>query len=387
VNFELDAELVDLRARVRRFVDDELLPLEQEMGPQETLSPELLARFRARTKELGLWMHDIPKEFGGLGMGLLAKAIILAEIGRQITVPWRNQSIFGPLVGPILYQLDDAQKERYLYPVLRGERIGCFAQTEPNAGSDPASMTTSAVRDGDDYVINGHKWFIGWGDIADFIQLVAVTDPEKKARGGISVFLVDSDTPGVRHVRKINTISRTKPSELIFENVRVPADRMVGKPGQGFRLAQEWITEGRVRHAARSMGVISRCLDLAAKRALERVTFGRPLADRQAIQWMIVEMYQHLHQLRLMTYEVAWKADRGMDVRNESYMCKYFGDESAFAAADRCMQIYGALGLTTDLPIELFWREQRANMITEGSTEVLKTTLARHILKEYASVD
>jgi acyl-CoA dehydrogenase len=387
LNFELDPELADLQTRVRRFVDEELLPLERELASAEVLLPEMLAHLRERTKELGLWMYDIPKEFGGLGLGLFAKTIVLAEIGRQIAVPWRNQSIFGPFVAPILYQLDDEQKERYLYPVLRCEKIGCFAQTEPGAGSDPSSMTTSAVRDGDEYVINGHKWFIGWGDVADFIQLVCVTDPEKGARGGLSVLLVDMDTPGVRHVRKIDTISRTRPSELIFENVRVPANRLVGTPGQGFRMAQEWITEGRVRHAARSMGVISRCLDLAAKRALERVTFGRPLADRQAIQWMIVDMYQHLHQLRLMTYECSWKSDRGMNVRNESYMCKYFGDEMAFQAADRCMQIYGALGLTSDLPIELFWREQRANMITEGSTEVLKTTLARHILKEYASVD
>jgi acyl-CoA dehydrogenase len=385
LNFELDPELADLQTRVRRFVDEELLPLERELASAEVLLPEMLAHLRERTKELGLWMYDIPKEFGGLGLGLFAKTIVLAEIGRQIAVPWRNQSIFGPFVAPILYQLDDEQKERYLYPVLRCEKIGCFAQTEPGAGSDPSSMTTSAVRDGDEYVINGHKWFIGWGDVADFIQLVCVTDPEKGARGGLSVLLVDMDTPGVRHVRKIDTISRTRPSELIFENVRVPANRLVGTPGQGFRMAQEWITEGRVRHAARSMGVISRCLDLAAKRALERVTFGRPLADRQAIQWMIVDMYQHLHQLRLMTYECSWKSDRGMNVRNESYMCKYFGDEMAFQAADRCMQIYGALGLTSDLPIELFWREQRANMITEGSTEVLKTTLARHILKEYAA--
>ena len=198
MNFELDPELADLQTRVRRFVDEELLPLERELASAEVLPQPLFEQLRARTKELGLWMYDIPKEHGGQGLGLMAKTIVLAEIGRQIAVPWRNQSIFGPFVAPILYQLDDEQRERYLYPVLRCEKIGCFAQTEPGAGSDPSSMTTSAVRDGDEYVINGHKWFIGWGDVADFIQLVCVTDPEKGARGGLSVLLVDMDTPGVR---------------------------------------------------------------------------------------------------------------------------------------------------------------------------------------------
>ncbi len=383
MNYELPPELAELQQRLRAFVDTELIPLEAEMSDLETLPPEVQTRLEGRVKKLGLWNYDVPTAYGGLGYGQLARVVVAAEIGRQITVPWR-QSIFGPLVGPILYQLPHEQKERYLLPVLRGEKIACFAQTEPGAGTDPANMQCSAVRDGDDYVINGHKWFIGQGDVADFIQLVAVTDPEKKARGGISVFLVDMDTPGVRHVRKIKTISRTQPSELIFENVRVPADRMASDSGQGFRLAQEWITIGRMRHAARAMGVITRCLELAAKRALSRETFGRPLADRQAVQWMLVDMYQNLHHLRLSTYEAAAKADSGIDIRRESYMCKYFGDESAFAAADRCMQIHGALGLTTDLPIAAFWREQRANMITEGATEVLKTVLARQILKDYA---
>lgn len=385
MDYELPAELKDLQARARRFVDEELIPIELETCRDAKIAPALRARLEAKAQEHGLWRLDVPAEFGGRGLGLLANVVVWSEMARTVALPPRGPGVLGPEVRPLLYELNPEQRERYLYPVLRGEKKACFAQTEPNAGTDPASMATSAVRDGDAYVINGSKWYIGHADIADFVQLVAVTDPVKRARGGISVFLVDMDSPGVSIVREIPTMFREKPYELRFENVRVPAANLVGEEGQGFGLAQGWITAGRVRHAARALGVIARCLELAATRALERRTFGAPLSERQAVQWMIVDMYQDLHTLRLTTYDTAARSERGEDVRRESYMCKYMGDEAAFKAADRCMQIYGALGLTTDLPIETFWREQRGFMITEGATEVLKTTLARHIFRDYAN--
>lgn len=383
MDFELPDELKALRDDVRRFVDEELIPIELETSGEGKVAPALRAQLEAKAKALGLWQVDVPREFGGRGFGLLANVVVWSEMGRTVALPPRGPGVFGPEVRPLLYALNESQRERYLYPALRGERISCFAQTEPQAGTDPANMKTTAVRDGDAYVINGTKWFIGHADIADFIQLVAATDLEKKARGGISVFLVDMDSPGVRIVREIKTMMRERPFELAFENVRVPAENLIGEEGQGFGLAQQWITAGRIRHAARAMGVIDRCLELAAKRALSRETFGQPLAQRQSVQWMIVDMYQNLHQLRLMTYQAAAKAERGEDIRRESYLCKYAGDEAAFSAADRCMQIHGALGLTTDLPIQTFWHDQRSFLITEGATEVLKTTLARHILRDY----
>lgn len=384
MDFELSGELRALKANLREFVDEELIPIELETCREPKLAPQLRERLEQRAKARGLWQLDVPVEFGGKGFGLLANVIVWSEMSRTVALPPRGPGILGPEVRPLLYELNDAQKEKYLYPVIRGEKKACFAQTEPQAGTDPANMKTTAVRDGNDYVINGTKWYIGHADIADFCQLVAATDPEKKARGGISLFLVDMDTPGVKVTREIKTMVRERPYEIVFENARVPASNLVGEEGQGFRLAQQWITAGRVRHAARGMGVIERCLDLAARRALERETFGRPLSDRQAVQWMIVDMYQTLYQLRLMTYDTATRSERGEDVRRESYMCKYFGDESSFKAADRCMEIYGALGITTDMPIETFWREQRTFIITEGAPEVLRTTLARHIFSDYA---
>jgi acyl-CoA dehydrogenase len=188
----------------------------------------------------------------------------------------------------------------------------------------------------------------------------------------------------VRIVRQIETMMRDRPFEIAFEDVHVPLANRIGQEGQGFGFGQAWLTEGRLKHAARGIGVIERCLELAATRAAGRSTFGAPLADRQSIQWMLVDMYLHLNQLKLMTYSTAAAHDRGEDVRYDSYMCKYFGDESSFAAADACMQIFGGLGLTTDTPIETFWRDQRSMIITEGATEVLKLTLARDILKQYA---
>jgi alkylation response protein AidB-like acyl-CoA dehydrogenase len=216
----------------------------------------------------------------------LARTVIFEELGRSIALPPRNRGAMGP--GPILLRLTEPQRERFLYPALRGEKFACFAQTEPGAGGDPAAMETTAVLDGDVYVVNGTKRFIGFVDETDFVQLFASTDRSKGARGVTA--------------------------------------------------------------------------------------FGAPLAQRQSIQWMLVDMYLTLKQLRLMTYQTALRYDRGEDVRHDSYMCKYFGDESSFTAADRCMQIHGGIGLTTDFPIETFWRDQRSFTITEGPTEILKMT-------------
>jgi acyl-CoA dehydrogenase len=264
--------------------------------------------------------------------------------------------------------------------VIRGERRSCFAQTEADAGSDPGGMRTTAVRDGADYVINGVKRFITGADEADFAQVFAVTDAQKKSRGGISAFLVDMDTPGVKVTASYDLMVDDKPCEVIFDHVRVPAKNLIGKEGEGFRLAQSWINAGRLRHGARSLGVMERCLELATAYAKQRKTFGAPLADRQSVQWPIIDIHMDAHKLRLMLHHAAWKFDRGEDCREEAYMVKIFGDERSFWAADRCMQIHGGMGLSKELPIERFFRDQRSMMITEGAIEVLRMALARMIL-------
>ena len=292
-------------------------------------------------------------------------------------------NIFGPIVSPILYFLNDEQKERYLYPVLEGKMRHCFAQTEPDAGGDPGNMRTTAVRDGDDYIFNGTKRFITGAADADFAQVIAATDREKGSRGGISAFLVDMDTPGVNLLRAQETMMHDRPWEIAFEDVRVPAENMIGGEGDGFKFAQNWISAGRIRHGARGIGVIERCLEMGASYAKQRSTFGSPLAERQSVQWMLVDSYADLHMLKLMVYAAASKHDDGGDIRYDSYIVKYFGDTKSFEAADKCMQIHGGLGLTTDLPIEHMWRDQRSFIITEGPTEILKMALSRHVLRQY----
>jgi acyl-CoA dehydrogenase len=374
-----------LRKRVRAFVDELLIPLEGQSIAGTDLKPEIRARLEDEAKRRDLWNLHVPPEFGGQAGDMLSRIVIWQELGRTTAIPPRRTAVFGPDPGPILYQLAEHQREAYLWPVLRGEKKCAFAQTEPGAGADPAGMSTTAVRDGDHYVINGRKRFIGFADEADFIQVVALTDPVKRARGGISTFLVDTDTPGFRVVRRLETMMVDRPTELEFVNVRVPAANLIGTEGDGFRLAQSWITEGRLaRHGARGSGVIERCLELGVAYAGERETFGTKLADRQSIQFMLVDMYQHLYQIRLMLYDVARRFDAGEDVRTESYICKYFGDEAAFHAADRCMQIHGAIGLTTDYPIETFWKQSRSFIITEGPTEVMKMVIARKVFADFA---
>ena len=341
------------------------------------------ADLERKAKALGLHGYDVPQEYGGQGLGLIAKVIVWAELARSILLPTRGRDVFGPYVSPILYHLDEEQKKKYLLPTIRGEMKWCLAQTEPDAGGDPGAMRTTAVRQGDHYIVNGMKRFITAADEADHMQLIAATDRSKGSRGGISAFIVDMKTPGVKLLRPQELVIDDRPWEIAFENVKVPVENRIGEEGDGFKHAQNWINLGRVRHGARGIGVIERCLELGAGYAKQRVTFGKPLAERQAVQWMLVDSFMELHQLRLMVYDAAWKYDQGRDIRTEAYMAKIFGDTQSFLAADRCMEIHGGMGLATDLPIEKLWRDQRSMMITEGPIEILKMTLARHVLRTY----
>ena len=245
-------------------------------------------------------------------------------------------------------------------------------------------MRTTAVREGDSYVINGVKRFISGAHKADFMQLMAATDRSKGSRGGISCFIVDMATPGVKLTTSYETMMGDRPCEIVFDNVRIPATNRVGAEGEGFKLGQQWIGVGRVKHGARALGVAERCLEMATSYAKQRVTFGKPLAERQAIQFMLVDSYVELNAARLMVYQAASKIEAGEDARVEGYICKSYADEMAFRVADRCMQIHGGIALTTDLPIEKFWRQQRSYRITEGATEVMKMVIARHVLRTYS---
>jgi len=369
-------ELEEFRRSLRRFVERELMPFEQGvMGNDEREAIQKKAR------AAGYWLMEVPEHLGGQGLGLSGMAVFWHEISRTTAVPARDHSLFGPVPGPILLSLEAVQKERYLDPVLAGKKTTCFAQTEPDAGSDPASMRTRAERNGPDYVINGIKRFITHADKADFVQLMAVTDPAKGARGGISCFLVDMNAPGVRISAKHQTMMGDAPCEIVFDNVHVDADNRVGAEGEGFAAAQRWLSEGRLRHGARACGVAERCLDMTLDYVKQRKTFGEPLAERQGVQWILADCFTELHATKLMVRDAAAKLDAGEEARAETFMVKVYGDEMGFRVADRCLQLHGGIGLTTELPLEKLWRDQRSFMITEGPTEVLRTALAKLILR------
>jgi len=382
MDFSVPEELRAFQQMVRRFVDKELIPLENT--EPRGLLPATRERLRALTRDMGLWLLDVPESLGGQGLSMLGQSIFWEEFSRSVATLPRDFYIIGPVVGAVLVQLKGEQKERYLDPVLRGEKFPCFAQTEPDAGTDPAAMRTRAVRDGDHYVINGVKRFITDAEKADFAQVMAITDPVKGARGGVSCILVDMDTPGVKVTTQYKTMMGESPCEVVFQDARVPVKNLIGKEGDGFRLAQEWITRGRIlRHGARSCGVAERCLEMGASYAKQRVTFGAPLADRQSIQWMLADTYTELQAARHLVRHAAWKIDQGEDVRTESHIAKMYSVEMGFRAADRCLQIHGGIGLTTDFQVEKFWRDQRPYLITEGAAEVMRMTVARHVLKHY----
>lgn len=384
MDFRLPEELQMLKETVRRFVDQELIPIEMHSCEGNELKPEIREKLEKKTKEMGLWLLDVPEEYGGSGLGLLAQVVIWEEMSRTVALPSRGQGIFGPEVRPILYSLNEEQKQRYLYPVLRGEKRICFAQTEPDAGSDPGSMKTRAVRQGDHYIINGVKRFISNADKSDFAQLMAVTDPAKGSHGGISCLLVDMDTPGCRITAKYKTMMGDEPCEIVFEDCKVPAANLVGKEGEGFKLAQKWLAVGRLKHGARALGIAERCIEMGVSYAKQRVTFGKPLSERQAIQWKLADSFVELHASRLMVYHAAWKYDQKEDMRNEAYMAKLYADEMSFRVVDRVLQIHGGIGLTTDLPLAKWFCDQRSRLITEGASEVMRMVIARHVLQKYS---
>lgn len=384
MEYPLSEEHQMFRETMKRFVDEEMIPNELNTCEGDELKPEWKEKFHARAKELGIWKMEVPEEYGGVGADLISLVIVWEQLGRTVAVPTRGLGgIMGPQVRAPLYELSEPMKERYLYPVLNGEKTACFAQTEPDAGGDPGGMRTTAVLKGDKYIVNGTKRFITDADSADFCQLLAATDRSKGSRGGISMFLVDMDTPGIKITAKFETMMGDWPCEIHFDNVEIPVEQRIGEEGQGFALGQRFLAHGRLKHGARGVGTAQRCLDLMCAYAQQRETFGDKLANRQAVQWMITDTYVELQAARLMVYNTADRAAKGEVDRTDGFIQKMYADELGFRAADRCMQVHGGIGLTTDLPIEQLWRQARSFRITEGPTEIMKMVIARNVLRDY----
>ena len=383
MNLEPSEEQKAIVAQVRRFVREEIVPLEDKLDPDASeLAPEDHARLVAKVKAMGLYGLDIPAEYGGPGIDMTTRVLLAIEMGQHragIYVPCYG--VFGAAGLAQLYEATEEQKEKYLRPMLRGEKRGFFGLTEPSGGSDPArAIRTRAVRDGDDWVINGSKVFISGADKADFGLLFARTDPEK-GRGGVTCFIVETSTPGF-HVRRVVHTLRSShyATELSFDNLRVPNSNILGEVNKGFAIANERLSRQRIPYAAQCIAPAVKAHEMAIEYAKQRETFGAVLASRQAIQWMLVDNEIDIRQATLMTLAAAAKADRGEPFRMEAGLAKLVASEAAGRVVDRSMQIFGGYGMTKDFPFERWYRELRIRRVGEGPNEVQRHVVARDLL-------
>lgn len=384
MDFSLTTEEREIRDWVRTFVKREIMPLEQEVlrrerAHQPGITRDELKELQLKAKEAGFWGVQTPESYGGMGLSATMTALLEAELGRSF-VPFR----FGGYADNILFHANEEQKQRYLLPTISGERVSCFAITEPGAGSDAKNIRTTAYRDGTDWVINGEKTFITGGNEADFTMVFAITDKAKGADGGVTCFLADRDMGWKSE--PIDTMGEWGPAALVFDNVRVPEENILGEIGGGFRLAMQWIGRGRYLLPARAIGACERLLSMAIDYANTRETFGAPIADRQAIQWMVADSGMEIEALRWLVLHAAWQVDQGMDSRQAQSMAKLYGGVKANEIVDRVLQIHGGMGYTRELPVERWYRELRLLRIYEGTDEIQRRTIARNLLKGHASV-
>ncbi|MDT4993698.1 MAG: acyl-CoA dehydrogenase [Actinoplanes sp.] len=385
MDFSLSDEERAVRDTARQFITREVRPLEQEAlrrerAHQPGLEHSELRELRQKAKKFGFWGLSTPEQYGGMDLPAVLQSLIWTELGRTFV-----QFTFGGEADNILYHADDAQKQEFLLPTIEGDRISCFAITEPGAGSDAANITLSARKDGDDWVLNGEKTFITNGNDADFTIVVAVTDREKGVRGGGSTaFLVDR-AMGWRS-EFIQTMGEGGPASLIFDNVRVPSRNILGEIGQGFELGMKWIGKGRYLIPSNALGIAERALGMALEHANTRETFGKPIGANQAIQWMIADSETELEAARWLILRAAWTVDQGEDPRHSSSMAKLYGAGMVNRVVDRVMQIHGGMGYTRELPIERWYRQVRLMRIYEGTDEMLRLIISRDLLRGYTKI-
>jgi alkylation response protein AidB-like acyl-CoA dehydrogenase len=393
--FQLPPEVVEIVDLAKRIVDRELMPLEPEFLPhpghafgikettnlKNVFGDDVVKHLTGISRDTGLWYLMVPEEYGGAGLSILTQVAILEQFNyTAVPFPFAN-------VANILYRCEGDQVERFLKPVIEGEMTTCFAQTEPNAGSDPGGMMqTKAVKDGSDWVLNGTKMWISGAAESDMIMVQAVTDPEKRQRGGITMFMVMRDNPGM-HIEEpgIKTWLGPRASQYIihFDDCRVPEQDVLGEVGNGFRLGQRWLTiHDRLLRGPFALGKMQRALDMSIDWSKQRVTFGKPLSERQAIQWQLVDMYVDLEALRALTYQMAARADAGEDIRAEAGMVKLTSMIWGARSVDKAIQIHGAMGESLELPLTLFYRYLRHGQIGGGANEIQRMQIARKLLRD-----
>lgn len=367
----LSDEQCQLRDAIEKFVDTELIPHENE-----PLSTELEGRIFPGLRRLGIWALGVPERFGGAGGSPLDRVVMIEQLSRSLLGPHLIGRMGEPL--SILFAATPQQQERYLYPAVRGEKLGAFALTEPTGGADPVgNMTTTAVREGDGWILDGRKCFVSLGDLADYVVVFARTDRSAGAQG-ISAFIVDANTPGFNVVRRIPTMGSMAPAEIDFQRCFIPDDNRLGEPGQGFLLAQQLLGTQRLEIGARATGACERLIDLAVDHVNSRESFGATLASKQGVQWILADCVLDLEAVRSITYTAASREHDGVVAqRMRCSITKVFASEALCRVADRVLQLFGGWGYSADLPVERFYREVRMWRIVEGPNEVHRSLIGR----------
>lgn len=404
-DFSTDTEFQTKLDWMRDFLDSEILPLETiEYDVTDSQWARLTDPLKAEVKRQGLWACHLDPELGGQGFGQVKLALMHEILGRSTTIApgiFGNQAPDSGNAELIAIGGNPEQKKQWLTPLLEGRMKSGYSMTEPDvAGSDPTLIRTAAVLDGDEYVINGHKWFTSQGSKADFLIVMVVTNPDVHAYQGCSMIIVPTSTPGVRIVRDVPNMhhpvaahgSNRQPgghAEIVYENVRVPRSNLIGNPGDGFVLAQKRLGPGRIHHAMRWLGQARRAFDMMCERSLSRHAHGSLLGDKQMVQDFIAESYLDIETAKMLCMKAAWHMDQygASRSRVEIAAIKVYGTRMLYNVIDRSIQVHGALGYTTDMPLEEMYRNARASRFVDGPDEVHKVTIARQLLKRYNAVD
>jgi acyl-CoA dehydrogenase len=394
IDFEIPAEAKAVRERVRTWVHNECVPAEKELLAGRDYK-ELLGELRAKARAQGLWCPFIPPEFGGMGLGPLANALVQMELGESYlgALSMNTQGPDDATMMTLLAHGTDYQKEKFLKPLLNGEKRICYSMTEKAAGADATGMRTRAEKDGNEnYVLNGEKWFSSSASVADIALVMARTDPDAPRHQQFSTFIVELPNPGYRIIRDIPTMAAEGPlshilggghSEIEIKDLVVPAENLLGGEGQGFNMGQHRLAYGRLRHGMHNVAMAQRALDMATARVTERSTFGRKLSERQGVQFMLADCASELYMARLMLLHIAYKAEKGMDLRQENSIAKVFLAHMVHKVVDTAIQLHGALGYSRDTPLAAWYTHIRSQRLVDGPDEVHRWTVGRNVIKAY----
>ncbi|AXN40815.1 acyl-CoA dehydrogenase family protein [Peribacillus butanolivorans] len=376
----LTKEMLQMKNMIRNFVEKEVEPYAQQIEEEDAIPQHLVEK----SKELGLFGISIPEQYGGIGLNAVEKATVLEQLGRTHNGFVSLISAHTGIGSTGLVKLaSEHLKNKYLPEMAAGNKIAAFALSEPGAGSDATNLATSAVKKGDYWVMNGTKHFITNGPIADVYTVFALTDKEKGAKGGITAFLIERDFPGLTVGKKDKKMGLrgSYTSQVIFEDCIIPEENVIGEVGMGYISALKILGEGRVGLAARAVGSCGKLIELSAKYAKERIQFGKPIADNQAIQWMLADMATETEAARALTMMAAQKIDEGKKVIKEASMAKLFASDVFNRVADKAVQIHGGMGYMAEYPVERFYRDARITKIYEGTNEIQRLIITRNILE------